>query len=459
MGGSPHRLLRLLPAARAVLERWRNAEPIAPAAAEQRLASRLVAADIAHPRIPASAGPNVGDVTIVVPVHNRAEELGALLSSFGDLSARVAEVIVVDDGSTDGTGDVARRHGATVIRRDAPSGPGAARNAGLERVRTPFVAFIDSDCLASAGWLDALLPHFSDEHVAIVAPRVRSLDDPSMIGRYESVRSALDLGKRAALVRPGARVAYIPAAALVVRTERLRAATTGFVESMHVGEDVDLIWRTVAGGCSVRYEPESIVHHRARTTVTGFAGRRYAYGSSAGPLDRRHRGHLSPIVISPWSAAAWAAAASTHGLGLAAGLAIAVGSAAALPKKLGMVAEANRLAWRLATRGHLGAGAQLGRSVWRTYLPLSVPLVMSSRRARRVALAALVPYLLDWNNDRQGEPRTPPAIPYVGLRLLDDGAYCLGLWHGCIAARTCGPLTPRLQNWPGRRPAAEDGAP
>lgn len=462
MGGSPLLLLRLRSPAQTVIEGWRAGGPIGSPAMVRRLATRLVDANIAHPCIPPGAGPSVADVTVVIPVRDRAVELDALFTSFGDLRRCVAEVIVVDDGSADQSADVAERHGATVIRRGVATGPGAARNAALGRVRTPLTAFIDSDCVASPDWLDALLPHLADQQVAIVAPRVASLADPSLIGRYESIRSALDVGPGPAIVRPGTRVAYVPAAALLARTAVVRELG-GFDECMRVGEDVDLIWRTVAAGHDVRYEPASVIHHRPRTSLTAFAQRRYAYGTSAGPLAHRHPGQLSPIVLSPWSAAAWAALATTTPMGTAAGVAIALGSGAALPAKLAMTAEPRRLALRLASRGHLGAGEQLARSLWRTYLPLTVLAVGASRRARRVAVASLLPYVLDWQRDHrrdlQPDGRMPRTLPYVSLRLLDDGAYCIGVWRGCIAARTTGPLRPRMQNWPGKRPAAEDGNP
>lgn len=456
MGGSPLRLLRLRSRARDVVQAWQGGEPIGANAAEQRLADRLIAANIAQPRIPEGAGPSAGDVTIVIPVHDRETELAALLESLGDLRGRVAAVIVVDDGSHDGSGDVARRAGAVVVRRDTPSGPGAARDAGLVAVRTPFVAFLDSDCTASPDWLDALLPHFADEQVAIVAPRVASAPGPSLLGRYETVRSSLDLGLTPALVRPGSRVSYVPAAALVARTAAIRGLN-GFDEAMHVGEDVDLIWRAIDAGHAVRYAPASSVSHRPRASLRAFATRRYAYGSSSGPLDRRHRGRMHPMVLSPWSAAAWAAAATATPFGIGVGAVIATGSAAALPAKLSMVADPRRMAWTLAARGHLGAGEQLARSLVRTYLPLTVLAGITSRRARRVALAALVPYVADWRRDRRAASNIPPVIPYVGLRIVDDAAYCLGVWRSCVTERTIGPLTPRLQNWPGRRPATEDG--
>ena len=456
MGGAPMRLLRLRARARDVVRRWQEGDPIGANGSEQRLADRLIDANVAHPRIPVGAGPSAGDVTIVIPVQDRAVELDALLTSLGDLLSRAAAVIVVDDGSSDASGEVARGAGAAVVRRDAASGPGAARNAGLALVETPFVAFLDSDCIASPDWLDALLPHFADSQIAIVAPRVASCPDPSLIGRFEAVRSSLDLGSTPALVRPGSRVSYVPAAALVARTAAIRDLG-GFAEAMHVGEDVDLVWRTIEAGRRVRYEPESVVRHRPRVSLPEFAARRYAYGSSAGPLERRHPGRLNPLVLSPWSAAAWAAAATWTPLGIGVGAMIATGSGAALPAKLTMVAEPRRLAWTLATRGHLGAGEQLARSLVRTYLPLTALAGITSRRARRVALAAFVPYLADWRRDRRAASSTPSVMPYVGVRFVDDAAYCLGVWHSCVTARTIGPLTPRLQNWPGRRSATEDG--
>ena len=96
-------------------------------------------------------------VSVVVPTKDRARLLDQTLRSIAEQTAPAAEVIVADDGSTDDTADVVARHGATLVRnRQGGWGAAGARNAGLERVTTGLVAFVDSDDLLLPGALAAL---------------------------------------------------------------------------------------------------------------------------------------------------------------------------------------------------------------------------------------------------------------------------------------------------------------
>ena len=97
-------------------------------------------------------------VSVVVPTHDRADYLAVTLDSLNaqDLEAPY-EVIVVDDGSGDGTTGVARRAGATYLRHDRPRGVNAARNEGARAAAADLVAYVDDDVYAPPGWLRAML--------------------------------------------------------------------------------------------------------------------------------------------------------------------------------------------------------------------------------------------------------------------------------------------------------------
>jgi hypothetical protein len=104
-------------------------------------------------------------------------------------------------------------------------------------------------------------------------------------------------------------------------------------------------------------------------------------------------------------------------------------------------AEAWRLAARLAGGGTLAAARPIGSALSRTWWPLAIPAAIAFPRLRRpVAALILLPPLLDWAD------RRPPLDParYVAARLLDDAAYSLGVWHGCIKRRTIQPLFPAI---------------
>src|SRR5688572_297385 len=99
-------------------------------------------------------------VSVVIPTHNRAGRLAAQLESLRAQTTRDFEVIVVDDGSRDGTPEVLAAQIARggfdlrAIRHDAPQGPATARNAGWQAARAPLVAFTDDDCISHPGWLE-----------------------------------------------------------------------------------------------------------------------------------------------------------------------------------------------------------------------------------------------------------------------------------------------------------------
>ncbi len=257
-GGSPPRLLRLNPAGQRALAELRRG-PVRSAAAG-KLARRLTDTGLAHPRPPAGAGnrppgpasparegppeagsrqagenrggsggclpgPALPDVTVVIPARDRAGYLDRCLAALG----RSYPVVVVDDGSRQ-AGEIAalcRRHGATLIRRPRPGGPGPARNDGLARVSTQLVAFVDSDCEAGPEWIASLAAHFADPLVAAVAPRVRPITGPGSAGRYLAARAPLDMGPHEGRVLPLTRLSYVPTAALLVRRSALAAAGPG----------------------------------------------------------------------------------------------------------------------------------------------------------------------------------------------------------------------------------------
>jgi glycosyltransferase involved in cell wall biosynthesis len=87
------------------------------------------------------------DVTAVIPVRNGAAFIGEALQSAFEQTARPREIIVVDDGSTDGTNLVVRKFPGVIYERQPPSGPAEARNVGARRGSMPFLSFLDADDL------------------------------------------------------------------------------------------------------------------------------------------------------------------------------------------------------------------------------------------------------------------------------------------------------------------------
>jgi len=432
-GGSPPRLLYLRQRASQLLGDGRLVVTDVPSRALARL---LLDRGLGRPLPSGQPRFGPGDVTVVVPVKDRPLALGRLLAALPD----VGEVVVVDDGSVDpgATATLARRAGARLVRHDASKGPAAARNAGLRGVATSLVAFVDSDVVPRPGWLCALLAHFDDPAVGIVAPRVAALHEDSggAVSRYEAARSSLDLGPVPALVTPCSRVSYVPSACLVGRAGAFGA---GFDESMHVGEDVDLIWRTIEAGWRVRYEPSAVVAHDHRVEVGSWLARKAFYGTSAAPLAERHGDAVAPIVVSPWTAAVAIALLSQRRWSLPVGCAITAVATGRLSKRLVNSDRPVVAAVRLAPYGVVSAVWQSAAAMNRHWWPLTLAAAVVSRRARRAAVAAaVVEGLADWRRTR---PALDP-VRYVVLRRADDLAYGAGLWWGALRHGTTRPLRP-----------------
>ena len=149
------------------------ADPDGPRTAGDEQTLELLAARGFAERLTAPAVGNVDLplVSIVIPVKDRAEELVRCLHSLEQLDYPLErrEIIVVDDGSSDGSPAVAIRFGCRLVATDEPgSGPAAARNLGVSVARGEILAFIDSDCTASTGWLRELVGGFSDPALAAV---------------------------------------------------------------------------------------------------------------------------------------------------------------------------------------------------------------------------------------------------------------------------------------------------
>jgi mycofactocin glycosyltransferase len=447
VGGSPLRLLRLTAAGTELVDRLVAGEPVPQSQGAQRLVRRLLDAGMANPR-PGESPFEPTDVTVVIPVRDRPDDLAATLATIGAVGA----VAVVDDGSKDGSvARTANRHRTTYLRHELARGPAAARNTGWRATSTTLVAFVDADCEPQPGWLDRLLRHFGDPCVAAVAPRITSRIPstlPDVLARYESAVPTLDRGPDEALVRPRSRVPFVPTAALVVRREAL-IALGGFDEAMRVGEDVDFVWRLHEAGWSVRYEPSVHVSHAARPTATAWLRQRFDYGTSAAALARRHGSAVAPLAVSPWSAAAWTLA----GLGAPlTGTAVAAGTTALLAPRLDGLEHPWKEAARLAGRGHLYAGLSVAGAVRRPWWPIAATAALVSRRACAGVLAAVtIPAWLDW---RRLRPELDP-VRWTAIRVIDDVAYGAGVWRGCIHQRSLAALKPDLTSWPGRRSAID----
>ena len=220
-------------------------------------------------------------VSIVIAVYNRSHDLRCCLESLNELDypASKLEVIVVDDASTDRSTSVAKEFNTKIIVQPYNQGQSAARNRGVKEACGEIVAFIDSDCIADSQWLKELVPYFQEKRYVLVGGFVDSYYQNSMLDRYESVKSALNMGGEKIVGSGDNAVFYVPTCNVLIRKDRY-LEIGGLDEDMRVGEDVDLCWRLMKSGHRLIYVPKGRVEHKHRNQFLSCFKRRFDYGTS-----------------------------------------------------------------------------------------------------------------------------------------------------------------------------------
>lgn len=445
VGGSPFRVLKLSAVGSDLLDMWLGVSgdgevsgglvvPEQDSPQAQSLWKRLVDAGIVHPT-PRPAT-EVGKVAAVIPVLNDVAGLAELLPPLRDALSDGQPIIVVDDGSTnsDGLVALATKFGAEIVRHDQNVGPAAARNSGWAAIRgswpdTTAVLFIDADVVIEQWSLAQLVANLEAEpDLGVVAPRVVARSEPGALHAYESVHSPLDMGAHPARVEERTRVSYVPSATMLVQRQVLEDLG-GFDADMRVGEDVDFVWRASKAGWSVRYSPEAHVHHRSRSNIRAMMYQRFAYGTSAAALEKRHPNHVFPVELSVaqlavWGAALWGGLPGKVIAGAAVARSMSDLSRKLEPKVDGSVEIASKIVFD-SHRFGLKWLANAATRAWG-------PLLLLHRTTRRGLLAAFViPGLIDWWAVRG---KIDP-MRFMLFRVIDHVGYCAGLWEG--AKRHC----------------------
>ncbi len=216
---------------------------------------------------------------MIVPAYNEVASIADTIHSLQAQTAPPREIIVVDDCSTDGTADVARALGVTVVRPPANTGSKAgAQNFGLGRVQTALTIAIDADTVLAPDAIARLLPAFDRPNVAaacgFVVPRhVRTVWER---GRYVEYLFAFTYYKQVQeyygkpLISSGCFSMY--------RSDVLQES--GGWPTRTLAEDMDLTWSFYHAGREVRFVPEAVCYPIEPHTFT-FMGkqlRRWSHG-------------------------------------------------------------------------------------------------------------------------------------------------------------------------------------
>ncbi len=213
-----------------------------------------------------------GSITAVVPVHNRVELLRQLLDSVAAQTIPFDEVIVVDNASTDGAGDLARERGCTVISLAENTGFARAVNLGWRAAKNSrWIAILNSDVTLDPSWLERLLDAACNSSFA-AGTIFNARDRQAVDGTYDLLSRSgcawrAGNGEHGADVSKPAGMALAPATACLFRREVLEQLE-GFDEVFESYlEDVDLGLRCICRGYEGIYVPSALAWHHGSATL------------------------------------------------------------------------------------------------------------------------------------------------------------------------------------------------
>ncbi|MEM7416502.1 MAG: glycosyltransferase [Gemmatimonadota bacterium] len=223
-------------------------------------------------------------VSVVVCAYNAEETIADCLSSLQRLEYPDVEIVVVNDGSRDTTGEIARKYaGVRVI--DVPNGGLAtARNIGLAEAAGEIVAYTDADVRVDPDWLTYLVQPFLTSDVAGVGgPNVVPADDPwvaQCVARAPGAPTHVMLDDRIAEHIPGCNMAF--------RKEALLDIDGFNPVYVRAGDDVDICWRLQARGMQIGFSASALVWHHHRSSVRAYWRQQVGYGEGESWLDAHH---------------------------------------------------------------------------------------------------------------------------------------------------------------------------
>jgi len=201
-------------------------------------------------------------VSLYIPCFNAEKTLSACLEAVLKQTYPVAEIIVVDDGSADGTCEIASSYGVRLLRHEGNRGLAAARNTAIKNMQSDFVGSLDADCVADSGWLSQLMSRLDEPGVCGAGGKL--IDD--------KISSVFDLWRSIHMKQywnqEEENPEFLFGANTVFRREAILDVGSYDETFRSNYEDVTLSRRLIQSGGLLVYEPEAIVHHLKQDDIS-----------------------------------------------------------------------------------------------------------------------------------------------------------------------------------------------
>ena len=260
--------------------------------------------------IPRPQDPACPRVSVLICTYNGANTLAETCAAVSRLDYPDVEVIVVDDGSTDRSAEIARAHGFAVVST-ANLGLSSARNTALSAATGEIVAYTDDDAMPDPHWLTYLVDSFArTDFVAVGGPNLPVPGDGPVADAV-----AVAPGNPVHVLLSDREAEHIPGCNSAFRADALREIGGFDPRFRTAGDDVDVCWRLQDRGGRIGYCAAAVVWHHRRASVRAYLRQQRGYGEAEAMLERKWPARYSAGGHVTWRGRVYGGAAPHHATG------------------------------------------------------------------------------------------------------------------------------------------------
>ena len=277
---------------------------------DRRPKPALAAVSEAFGQVPFPAELKWPRMSVIVCSCNGARTLRECCEGVSRLEYPDFEVIVVDDGSNDGTGKIGEEFGFRVISTDR-QGLGSARNTGLDAATGEIVAYLDDDAYPDAHWLTYLATALeTTSHAGAGGPNIPAPGDGPIAACVANAP-----GGPVHVLVSDTEAEHVPGCNAAFWKDSL-LAIGGFDSRFRVaGDDVDVCWRLRERGLTVGFSPSAVVWHHRRSSVRAYWKQQRGYGEAEALLERKWPEKYNSAGHVRWSGRIYGTSALTRIVG------------------------------------------------------------------------------------------------------------------------------------------------
>jgi ABC-type multidrug transport system fused ATPase/permease subunit/glycosyltransferase involved in cell wall biosynthesis len=247
-------------------------------------------------RSPRYLRPSWPSISVVVCAYNEERTIGECLSSLQQCDYPELDVIVVDDGSTDRTAEIASGFPFRILTLDH-GGLSRARNAGIAASSSEIVAFLDADAACHPEWPYHLALSLEEEGVVATGGPNPPFEEADTTER--SV--ALSPGRPMEVLISDNRAEHVPGCNMAYERWALREVGGFDVAYRSAGDDVDVCWKLLDAGHEIAFSPAAQVRHHRRDTVRGYLKQQRGYGAAERMLSGAHPHRFNGLGQARWT--------------------------------------------------------------------------------------------------------------------------------------------------------------